>query len=66
MKFTLIVEIDDADIDNFVADSPSTSKADVINGIGNTMYLGLSCIDGMLHRQYDIANTDSYVEKEVN
>jgi hypothetical protein len=26
--------------------------------------LGLSCIDGMLHRQYDIDSTDSYVEKD--
>ena len=64
MKFTLIVEIDDADIDSFVADSPNTSKADVIHGISNTMYLGLSCIDGMLNRQFDIDNVESYVEKD--
>jgi len=63
MKFNLVVEIDDADIDLFVADSPSATKEDVINSIGNTMYLGLSCIDGMLNRQFDIDNTDSYVEK---
>jgi hypothetical protein len=63
MKFTLIVEIDDADIDSFVADSPSTNKTDVLNGISNTMYLGLSCIDGMLNRQFDIDNVESYVER---
>jgi hypothetical protein len=64
MKFTLIVEIDDADIDSFVADSPSATKQDVLNGISNTMYLGLSCIDGMLNRQFDIDNVESYVEKD--
>ena len=63
MKFTLIVEIDDKYIDAFVSDSPSATRQDVVNGIGNTMYLGLSCIDGMLHRQYDIDSTDSYVER---
>ena len=63
MKFNLVVEIDDQYIDSFVADSPSATKEDVLKGISNTMYLGLSCIDGMLHRQYDIDNTDSYVEK---
>jgi hypothetical protein len=63
MKFTLIVEIDDADIDSFVADSPSANKTDVLNSISNTMYLGLSCIDGMLNRQFDIDNVESYLEK---
>jgi hypothetical protein len=63
MKFNLVVEIDDADIDAFVADSPSQTKDDVLKGISNTMYLGLSCIDGMLNRQFDIDNTDSYVER---
>ena len=62
MKFTLIVEIDDADIDDFVTHS-SESKDSVLKDISNTMYLGLSCIDGMLNRQFDIDNTDSYVER---
>ena len=62
MKFTLIVEIDDADINDFVTHS-SESKDSVLKGISNTMYLGLSCIDGMLNRQFDIDNTDSYVER---
>ena len=65
MKFNLVVEINDADIDAFVSDSLST-KTDVLNGINNTMHLGLSCIEGMITRQFGIDNIDSHVKKQLD
>lgn len=55
-KFELIVEIDGRDIAEYNDDI----KMALIE-VTNTMYLGLSCIDGLLIRQFDITNTDSYV-----
>jgi hypothetical protein len=55
-KFELIVEIDGRDIAEYNDDIQMALKE-----ITNTMYLGLSCIDGMLSRQFEILNTDSYV-----
>jgi hypothetical protein len=64
MKFTLIVEVSDADIEQYAYES-DTFIGDAEKEITNTMYLGLSCIDGMLARQFEITNVDSYVEKGV-
>ena len=55
-KFELIIEIDGRDIAEYNDDIKLALKE-----ITNTMYLGLSCIDGMLARQFEITNTDSYV-----
>ncbi len=55
-KFELIIEIDGRDIAEYNDDINMALKE-----ITNTMYLGLSCIDGMLARQFEITNTDSYV-----
>ena len=55
-KFELIVEIDGRDIAEYNDDIQMA-----LIEITNTMYLGLSCIDGMLARQFEIPNTDSYV-----
>ena len=55
-KFELIIEIDGRDIAEYNDDIQMALKE-----ITNTMYLGLSCIDGMLARQFEITNTDSYV-----
>jgi hypothetical protein len=55
-KFELIVEIDGRDIAECNDDIKMALKE-----ITNTMYLGLSCIDGMLARLFEITNTDSYV-----
>jgi hypothetical protein len=55
-KFELIVEIDGRDIAEYNDDIKLALKE-----ISNTMYLGLSCIDGMLARQFGITNTESYV-----
>ena len=55
-KFELIIEIDGRDIAEYNDDIQMALKE-----ITNTMYLGLSCIDGMLSRQFEITNTDSYV-----
>ena len=59
-RFELIVEIDEKDIEQYAYES-GTPINDAIKEITNTMYLGLSCIDGMLARQFEITNTDSYV-----
>ena len=55
-KFELIIEIDGRDIAEYNDDIQMA-----LIEITNTMYLGLSCIDGMLARQFEITNTDSYV-----
>jgi hypothetical protein len=56
IKFELIVEISEADIREYNDDMPMAIKE-----ITNTLYLGLSCIDGMLNRQFEIDGAESYV-----
>jgi hypothetical protein len=55
-KFELIVEIDGRDIADYNDDIKLALKE-----ITSTMYLGLSCIDGILTKRFDITKTDSYV-----
>jgi hypothetical protein len=62
MKFTLIVEVSDLDIEQYAYES-DTPINEAEKEICNMMYLGLSCIDGMLARQFEITTVDSYVEK---
>ena len=59
-KFELIVEIDGRDILEYCQQNV-VRPMEAIQQITSTMYLGLSCIDGMLSRQFEITNTDSYV-----
>lgn len=60
IRFELIVDVDMGEIDDFCKDT-QMSEADAIKQINNTIYLGLSCIDGMLYRQFEIENVDSFV-----
>jgi len=60
IRFELIVDIDTRDIEAYCQDAEVTED-EALKAINNTMYLGLSCIDGMLARQFGITNTDSYV-----
>lgn len=62
MKFSIVVDVLDADIDE-VMDLNNCTKQEAIDQITNVFYLGLSCIDGMLHRVTGIDGVDSYVEK---
>jgi hypothetical protein len=59
-KFELIVEIDAEDVEEYCNQSVTSNDA-ALKEITNTMYLGLSCIDGMLARQFEINGTESYV-----
>jgi len=62
MKFSISIDILDCDIDE-VMELNHCTKQEAIDQITNVFYLGLSCIDGMLHRVTGIDGTDSYVEK---
>jgi hypothetical protein len=62
MKFNLVVDVEDYDIDEAM-EINACSREEAIGRITNNLYLGLSCIDAMLHRTMGIDGTDSYVEK---
>lgn len=62
MKFNLVIDIADADIAEAM-ELNRVSRQEAIDQITNNLYLGLSCIDAMLHRTMGIDGTDSYVEK---
>lgn len=53
IRFELAVEIDKKALENF--------NDEVKKELNNVMYLGLSCIDGMLLRLFQVDCTDSYV-----
>ncbi len=59
-KFELIVEISADDVEEYCNQSVTPINV-ALKEIQNTMYLGLSCIDGMLARQFEINCTESYV-----
>lgn len=61
MKFNLVVDIDEADIAEAMEINQLTREF-LKHKIGNHLYMGLSCIDAMLHRDLGIEGTDSYVE----
>jgi hypothetical protein len=62
MKFNIVVDINEWDIVEAM-ELNNCTKQEAIDQITNVFYLGLSCIDGMLHRTTGIDCTDSYVEK---
>lgn len=62
-KFNLVVDIEEYDIVEAM-DLNKLTRQQAIDQITNNLYLGLSCIDAMLHRTMGIECTDSYVEKE--
>ena len=59
-RFELMVEISADDVEEYCNQSVTPIKT-AIQEITDTMYLGLSCIDGMLGRQFEINCTESYV-----
>ena len=62
MKFNLVVDIEDYEITEAM-DLNNCTRQQAIDQITNNLYLGLSCIDAMLHRTMGIETTDSYVKK---
>ena len=62
MKFNLAVEIDDADINDYMKET-NTSLDEVRGYISNSCYLGLGCIETIVLRQLGIEVNDTYVEK---
>lgn len=65
MKFNLVIDIADADIDEAMELNRIT-RQEAIDQITNNFYLGLSCIDAMLHRTMGIDGTDSYVKNQTS
>ena len=65
MKFNLVVEIDDEYITGNKG-NPDLAIEEVLMGINNTLYRGLSCIDAMLNRDLEIDCTESYVKNQNN
>jgi hypothetical protein len=62
MKFNLVVEIDDADINDYMKET-NASLDEVRGYINNSCYLGLGCIETIVLRQLGIEVNDTYVEK---
>lgn len=62
MKFSIVIDVHENDIAEAM-ELNNCTKQEAIDQITNVFYLGLSCIDGMLHRTTGIDCTDSYVEK---
>lgn len=62
MKFNLVIDIDEADIEQAM-ELNNVDREEAVNQITNNLYLGLSCIDAMLHRTMGIDGTNSFVEK---
>ena len=62
MKFNLVVDIEDYEIVEAM-ELNNCTRQQAIDQINNNLYLGLSCIDAMLHRTMGIETTDSYVKK---
>jgi hypothetical protein len=63
MRFNLVVEIDEEQIAEYLADNPSASLQNLRGELGNACYLGLDCIDAILSRQFGFGAGNTYVEK---
>ena len=60
MKFNLAVDIPDDVIEKASHDLEIPTD-ELIGKINNTCYLGMDCINAMLHRQYELEAGDWYV-----
>jgi hypothetical protein len=60
MKFNLVIDIPDEAIEQASHDIEMPME-ELINKISNTCYLGMDCINAMLHRQYELEAGDWYV-----
>jgi len=64
MEFNLVIEIDESQIAEWLADNPTKSLADFKGEAGNACYLGLDCIDAIMSRLMGLGVGNSYVKKE--
>jgi hypothetical protein len=62
MKFNLVVEIDDKEIDAYIKET-NIPLAGVRGLLSNSCYLGLGCIESIVLRQFGFEVNDTYVEK---
>jgi hypothetical protein len=60
----MTVEVEEAEIIEAMEDNGLT-RDEAIWRITNNLYMGLSCIDAMLHRDLGIETTESFVHKEA-
>ena len=60
VRFHAIVDVNMEDILEYAEDN-ELNLMDAIAEVNNTVYLGLSCIDGMASRLHGISNVDSYL-----
>lgn len=60
VRFHAIVDVNMEDILEY-AENNQLNLVDAIQEVNNTVYLGLSCIDGMANRLHGIGNVDSYL-----
>jgi hypothetical protein len=63
MKFNLVVEIDDEQIADCLADYPGLTRRELEEKLNNACYLGMDCIDAILARQFGFGAGNTYVEK---
>jgi hypothetical protein len=63
MEFNLVIEIDEAQIAEWLTDNPSKTIADFRGEAGNACYLGLDCIDAIMSRLLGLGVGNSYVKK---
>lgn len=64
MKFNLVIDIPD-DVIEQASHNIEMPTDELINKISNTCYLGMDCINAMLHRQYELEAGDWYVSSIV-
>lgn len=60
VRFHAIVDVNMEDILEYAEDN-ELNLMDAIAEVNNTVYLGLSCVDGMANRLHGISNVDSYL-----
>lgn len=60
VRFHAIVEVDLEDILEYAEDN-QLNLNDAIGEVNNTVYLGLSCIDGIASRLHGINDIESYL-----
>lgn len=60
VRFHVVVDVEMEDILEYAEDN-ELHLMDAIGKVNNTVYLGLSCIDGIANRVHGIDNIDSYV-----
>jgi hypothetical protein len=65
MKFNLVVEIDDAYIDEYLLENPTVTLTELEGQLNNACYLGLDCTNAIIMRQFDIGVCETYVKKSL-